>query len=177
MRRFPILLVALAATVACQDGTPFQPEDEIVPDLTVQLAAQAAIGQPVSALIIALGVLDPGVETPTGSVVHRRGQEIVWMVTGDDLVGTFQATGDFVFHDAVGPGHGRFVMDLTYPCVGTFEGNWHGVVDPYFKGEMLGQGRGGCEGTMLKGSFEPLAPTDEYPYGNFVQSFIGTLHD
>ena len=177
MRRFPVLLVMLTGATACQDSTPFQPEDTTVPDLSIQAAAQASNSESISALIIALGILDPGVETPTGKVVHRRGQEILWMFTGEDLVGTFQATGDFVFHEGVGPGHGRFVMDLTYPCVGTFEGNWHGVLDPHFKGTMLGQGKAGCKGKMAKGSFEPLAPTDTYPYGNFVQSFTGTLHD
>lgn len=176
MKRYPVILIALTCTVACQDNNPFQPEDTTVLGFSIQTAGSAAQNEAITALIIAVDMLDPGTETPTGEVVHRRGQQILWAVTGEDLTGTFQATGDFVFHDGLGPGHGRFVMDLTYPCVGTFEGNWHGVLDPHFKGELLGQGNAGCKGRVIKGGFQPLNPTDTYPFGNFVQSFTGTLH-
>lgn len=65
----------------------------------------------------------------------------------------------------------RLTCFSAKPCAGRFEGNWHGVMTPDFSGTMVGQGKDGCTGIIVKADFQPVNSGN-----NFVQAATGTFH-
>ena len=171
MRQPLSILAALSLVTACDNGTPLQPDDRLLTAAPALAAGGRATTVPFAAILAVTGVLSPSDTVYTGKVVHIRGGDYVWDTSGD-LTGTFVATGDWLLHKSgLGTGSGPWYMVVTNPCIGGFEGNWHGVLDPDFNGTLLGQGTDGCRGITLKADFWPVTP------GNiFVQHAVGTLH-
>jgi hypothetical protein len=169
MKNRLFLFIAVAVATACVDTTPTQPEGDL-PSSPVQMSAASATTVPFAALVVFSYPISMGVQEVTGKVMHWTGAEFAWTVSGD-LTGMFAATGEWLYHrDGQATGHGKWVMELTAPCEGTFEGNWHGILDPAFKGTMVGQGIAGCKGMTMKADFAPVSDN------NYVQNFYGTLH-
>jgi hypothetical protein len=171
MKRLLSVVMSLAVVAACSDADPLRPNGPPEPGEPLQAAAGPATARDVSAVLVFDYLVRPADERLTGAVLHRTGEEVVWTVDGD-LTGAFHATADFLFHGEVGRGRGSWFMELTAPCVGTISGNWHGVWDPSFQGEMVGRGEDGCQGVLLAGGFAPVTTGN-----NFVQLFTGTLRE
>lgn len=166
MKNRLLLFTAVAVAAACADATPTQPEGDL-PSSPLQTPAATTV--PAETFIAFWYPIRLPVQEVTGKVIHARGSIYVWTLSGD-LTGTNTVASDWLFHrDGLRTGHGKFVMELTAPCEGTVEGNWHGILDPMFKGQFLGQGKGGCKGITVKGDFEAAG-------SNYLLRSTGTIH-
>lgn len=166
MKNRLFLLIAVAVAAACADATPTQPEGGLP---SSPLHMSAATSAPVEIFQTFSHVVSPRVYTNTGEVTHSRGSEFAWILSGD-VTGMLYATGTWLFHrDGYVTGQGKMVWEVTAPCEGTFEGNHHSSADPLFRGEYVVQGKGGCEGIIVKAEYEQWGS----PY---VVRITGTIH-
>jgi hypothetical protein len=108
---------------------------------------------------VVLTITEPGVEwVSVGGIYNVRG--MIAMGTFDStelgISGEMYKTLDYTINQLTGKGtmHGQFV--LTVPGVGTIEGSFRDRITDatHFSGTVVGQGTGGFEGMITRGTWE-----------------------